>query len=154
MHLPPSEQAALAAQQPQVKHLDIFGAVEAGDEGSVDELLSRHSNEILERRGGSGEDLPFLVAAREGHIGIMRIMHDKEPRVVQQTNGTGWSALHVAAIRDHVDVVNQLMEWDPKLIDARTKLWAATPFIVAGMYGKVDVLKAMFDKKGQEILTQ
>mmetsp|Transcript_16807 Transcript_16807/g.40316 ORF Transcript_16807/g.40316 Transcript_16807/m.40316 type:complete len:177 (-) Transcript_16807:14-544(-) len=49
--------------------------------------------------------------------------------------------------------VNQLLEWDPKLIDARDKD-GKTPFIMAVCNkGHVDVLKALYAKR-KDLLTQ
>ncbi|CEM30734.1 unnamed protein product [Vitrella brassicaformis CCMP3155] len=71
---------------------------------------------------------------------------------------TGSNALHLAAFDGRLAAVKQLLEWDPKLVDARTKSgwWGpgATPFIYAAVNGHVEVLKVLYAKGGEDLLTQ
>ncbi|CEM07000.1 unnamed protein product [Vitrella brassicaformis CCMP3155] len=64
---------------------------------------------------------------------------------------SGRNALHWAAREGHVAAVNKLMEWDPKLIDARNE-HGTTPFIKAANKGHVDVMKALLEWGGGALL--
>ncbi|CEM07005.1 unnamed protein product [Vitrella brassicaformis CCMP3155] len=95
---------------------------------------------------------PFIVAAAEGHVGVMSVMYESKPDVLQQTdNQLGNTALHRAAWSGRVAAVNKLMEWDPKLIDARNK-YGWTPFMSAAYNGHVDVLEALLEWGGGALL--
>jgi len=84
----------------------------------------------------------------------MKVMYESKLDVLQQTSGIGFNALHYAASKGHVAAVNQLLAWDLKLIDARNKVFGMTPFIKAAAGGHVDVLKALYAKGGEDLLTQ
>ncbi|CEM06980.1 unnamed protein product [Vitrella brassicaformis CCMP3155] len=143
--------APAPAPQPQIKHADIFDAVKAGDLQSVRLFIARDGKDILDKRDNAG-DTPFLEDALYGHVGVMSLMYETKPDVLQQTNKSGRNALHWAAREGHVAAVNKLMEWDPKLIDARDEN-GYTPFISAAYGGHVDVLKALYAKR-KDLLTQ
>jgi len=64
---------------------------------------------------------PFIVAAREGHVGIITVMYESKRDTPQQRDSRGWNALHWAAQENRVAVVKQLLKWDPSLIDARNE---------------------------------
>ncbi|CEM22044.1 unnamed protein product [Vitrella brassicaformis CCMP3155] len=107
------------APRPQtVKHSDIFEAVRANDIQSVAHLIDTEK-EILDKRW-SGMT-PFIVAAREGHVGIITVMYESKRDTPQQRDSRGWNALHWAAQENRVAVVKQLLKWDPSLIDARNE---------------------------------
>ncbi|CEL97843.1 unnamed protein product [Vitrella brassicaformis CCMP3155] len=100
-------------------------------------------------------DTPFIVAAQRGHVGIMSVMYESRPDVLQQTDTKiGYTAMHYAAKRGHLAAVNQLLEWDSKLLDAHSSRMGMTPFLTAVTHGKVDVMEAMYAKGGKKLLTQ
>ncbi|CEM38044.1 unnamed protein product [Vitrella brassicaformis CCMP3155] len=155
---PPAQQPSVktppGAPQPKIKHTDMFDAVKFADEQSVRLLIKRDGKNILDKRDNN-EWTPFLKAAWEGHVGVMSAMYESKPDVLQQTETSpyGWNAMHYAAMKGHAAAVNKLLEWDPKLIDARDKD-GKTPFIMAVCNkGHVDVLKALYAKR-KDLLTQ
>jgi len=87
-------------------------AARRGDEEAVTQLMNTHGVDFVERE-------LFLEAALQGHVGIMSVMYKSKPDVLLQTNKTGETAMHLAAYHGHLAAVDQLLEWDPKLIDAR-----------------------------------
>ncbi|CEM23315.1 unnamed protein product, partial [Vitrella brassicaformis CCMP3155] len=148
----PSVKTPPSAPQPQIKHTDIFDAVNAGDEAveAVRLLINKEGKDILDKRDDY-EITPFLLAAQKCQYGS--------------------NALHRAAGSGHVAAVNKLLEWDPKLIDAHT--WAdvlevlyakrndlltqtrelgTTPFIRAAWEGHVGVMEAMLEWGGGALL--
>ncbi|CEM00698.1 unnamed protein product [Vitrella brassicaformis CCMP3155] len=102
-----------------IEHTDVFDAVLAGDEQSqtLRLLISKDGNHILDKRDESKlKFTPFLRAVEEGHVGVMSVMYESKPDVLQQTTGGGDNAMYLAAEYGHVAAVNQLLEWDPKLL--------------------------------------
>ncbi|CEL96908.1 unnamed protein product [Vitrella brassicaformis CCMP3155] len=138
-----------SAPQPQIKHADIFDAVRKGDEQSVHLLIERDGKDILDKRDESeilSKKTPFLLAAAEGHAGVMLVMYESKPDVLQQTDELGLTALHFAGQKGNVASVEQLLVWDPKLIGARSD-YGSTPFMEAAREGHVDVMSVMYESK-------
>jgi len=147
-----------SAPQPQIKHNDIFKAAEVGDVEAVRALIAsdryKDGKSILDKRDESQyKNTPFLVAAEKGHVDVMSVIHEKKPDVLQQTDENRDNALHHAASNGRLAAVDQLLEWDPKLIDARDK-GGKTSFMLAAYYGHVKVMEALFAKGGEKLLTQ
>ncbi|CEM24636.1 unnamed protein product [Vitrella brassicaformis CCMP3155] len=88
----------------------------------------------------------FLLAAGLGNFGIMKVMYESKPDVLQQTDKYDYSALHFAARHGCLAAVNQVLEWDPKLIDGRTDA-GYTPFMKAAAFGHVNVMMALYAKR-------
>ncbi|CEM06973.1 unnamed protein product [Vitrella brassicaformis CCMP3155] len=154
---PPAQQPSVktppSTPQPQIKHADLFRAAVFGDEQSVHLLIEREGKDILDKRDELIFKLtPFLWAANKGHVGVMSVMYESKPDVLQQTEQFGNTVMHLAVNRGHVAMVNKLLEWDPKLIDARTPS-GETPFMEAARDGHVDVLEALYDKR-KDLVTQ
>jgi len=121
---------------------------------SVIGLIKKHGPDILDKRDESGDKAtPFLLAAEKDHVDIMSVMYESKPDVLQQTDHwNGCNAMHWAAWEGHVAAVNKLLEWDPKLIDARSKTgWTA--FMFAAFNGHVAVMEALYTKR-KDLLTQ
>ncbi|CEL95524.1 unnamed protein product [Vitrella brassicaformis CCMP3155] len=60
--------------QPMIKRNDIFEASKAGDEQSCIMLINKEGIKILDKREGVFKKTPFLVAAGEGHVGVMSVI--------------------------------------------------------------------------------
>ncbi|CEM38514.1 unnamed protein product [Vitrella brassicaformis CCMP3155] len=135
---------------------DIFEPVTKGSVPAVIQLIDKHGKKILETRheDTGAKATPFIVAARWGYVAIMNIMYIRYgPSILQQRDNTNASALHWAAFYMHLEVVNQLLVWDPKLIDARNDT-KQTAFHKATESDAVDVMKAMHAIKGNALLTE
>jgi len=76
----------------------------------------------------------------------MKVMYESKPDVLQQTDKYDYSALHFAARHGCLAAVNQVLEWDPKLIDGRTDA-GYTPFMKAAAFGHVNVMMALYAKR-------
>lgn len=55
-------------------------------------------------------DTPFLVAARHGHVNILRVLHEEFNVPHSQCNVDGKSALHEAAQNSHVNCIHYLVQ--------------------------------------------
>ncbi|CEM34152.1 unnamed protein product, partial [Vitrella brassicaformis CCMP3155] len=129
----------------KIKRRNIYSAVRAGDVTSVAQLIKLRGPSILDNEevtcfcciGGT----PFTEAAKRGHVGIMSVMCESNPDVLQQLT------------KDRVAAVNQLLEWNPKSLDARNER-GFTPFIKAAYDGNVDVMTVLHAKGGEKLLTQ
>ncbi|CEM11960.1 unnamed protein product [Vitrella brassicaformis CCMP3155] len=141
-----------AKSRPSAQENDIFDAAKAGDTQDVRSLIARDGKDILDKRN-TFKMTPFLVAAQEGHVSVMKVIHESKPDVLQQTADDKKNALHLAAYDGHVAAVNQLLEWNPELIDAADK-FGKTPFFFAAGIGHVEVMEVLYAKGGEELLTQ
>mmetsp|Transcript_27869 Transcript_27869/g.69582 ORF Transcript_27869/g.69582 Transcript_27869/m.69582 type:complete len:147 (+) Transcript_27869:250-690(+) len=84
----------------------------------------------------------------------MKVMYDRYgPSILQQRDIGDQTALHWAAWGTKLAAVNQLLAWDPKLIDARDRT-KRTAFHAAADHDAVDVMKAMCAIKGKDLLTE
>ena len=55
-------------------------------------------------------DTPFLVAARHGHVSLLREMHVHHGVSLQHTNSDGKTALHEAAQNGQIEAIGYLVE--------------------------------------------
>jgi len=129
------------------KESDIFEAVRANDVQSVAHLIDTEKEILDKREEGYFKLKPFIVAAKEGHVGVMSVIYCSKPDILQQTDVTGWNAMHIAAREGHAAAVKQLLEWDAKLLYSCTAS-GETPLMLAARNGHVDVIQAMHRKAG------
>jgi len=102
---------SLSPQPSNAEHADIFEAVKARDEQSVRLFIERDGKDILDKRDFIGFT-PFLHAAQSGHVGVMSVMYESKPDVLQQTDNGRGNALHQALLLSKPgDVVAKLLEW-------------------------------------------
>ncbi|CEM11942.1 unnamed protein product [Vitrella brassicaformis CCMP3155] len=133
------------------EYSDIFDAVLHGDDAAVNQLLEGDPT-LIDKRDFYGRT-PFLDAAEKGHVGVMKAIHESKSDVLQQTTDDKKNALHLAAYDGHVAAVDQLLEWNPKLIDAADK-YDNTPLMGAAFGGHVEVMEVLYAKGGEELLKQ
>ncbi|CEM38517.1 unnamed protein product [Vitrella brassicaformis CCMP3155] len=135
---------------------DIFEAVNDGNLLRVTQLIDKRGKKILDTRDEDSftKFTPVIEAAEEGKVDIMKVMYERYgPSILQQRDTGGESALHWAAFCKQLAAVNQLLAWDPKLIDARDRT-KRTAFHAAADHDAVDVMKAMCAIKGKDLLTE
>ncbi|VDK50456.1 unnamed protein product [Gongylonema pulchrum] len=85
-----------------------------------------------------------MWAAMNGVELSIRTIIDLNPIIRRDDSDKhGFTALHLAAARDHVNVVNTLifLGWDIE----KKNHFGETPFIVAAKYGSVRALRALLD---------
>lgn len=74
---------------------------------AVIQLLNSHGAKVDMRN--NGKRTAFLDAAKQGDLKVVQLLQQKRADINQVTGVNGWSALHEAAGRGHVDVVKWLI---------------------------------------------
>ncbi|CEL96929.1 unnamed protein product [Vitrella brassicaformis CCMP3155] len=79
---------------------------------AVNQLLDWGGPKLLSARGGARRFSPFMRAAENGHLDVLKSMYGKGGKglLIQQDNA-GQTALHVAVYKGEDAVVAQLLQW-------------------------------------------
>ncbi|PHT60453.1 Ankyrin repeat-containing protein [Capsicum baccatum] len=103
----------------------------------------------------------FHVAAKSGHLGIVRELLAMWPGLCKVCNSSNTSPLYSAAVKGHLDVVNAILDADVSSIRIVRKN-GKTALHTTARYGLLDIVKALIerdpdiisikDKKGQTAL--
>lgn len=92
------------------------------------------------------DESPLMIAALEGQLDICAQLIAKDADV----NKTGWTPLHYAASRGHLDVIRLLLE-NYAFIDAASPN-GTTPLMMAAQYGSDDAVKLLLDEGADPLL--
>lgn len=114
----------------------------------ADYLAKRPAVNIDERN--AKDETPLMLAVLKGHIGLARILIEREADV----NKTGWAPLHYAATYGGpvaVEQVKLLLEHHA-YIDAESPN-GTTPLMMAAQYGSLDVVKLLLEEGADALLT-
>jgi uncharacterized protein len=113
---------------------DIWEAAEAGDVGEVERLVGQDLG-LLDATNGNGST-PLLLAAAEGHVGVVRWLLDRGA-AIDQRDAYGHTALCAASFYGPPPVVRLLVERgaDPTIPTQRG--W--TPLIMASKFGRLEI---------------
>lgn len=138
-------------------------AVTIGNEALVSLLLEHGAkpDDVPDDSKWDKNSTPLLIAARNGHAGIVRLLLDAGASASRRlsVNRTithdryGWdqegitveteSALDLAAIGGHVDIIETIIERDPSLVNSIAESTGNTPLLYAvehRQFGAVDAL--------------
>jgi len=85
---------------------DLFAAAERGEAAHVDRLLARGANPDIRRE--RDHDTPLLLAARAGHLDVVKRLVDAGA-AVNQTHDAMGSPLQAAVLNSQTDVVGFLL---------------------------------------------
>ncbi|XP_041014779.1 ankyrin repeat-containing protein At2g01680 [Juglans microcarpa x Juglans regia] len=123
-------------------------------------LLRFSDLQTLKIRSKSDMDA-FHVAAKRGHLGIVKELLGIWPELCNSCDSTNTSPLYSAAVQDHLDVVNTIMAADSGSVRIVRKN-GKTALHTAARYGLLRIVKALIehdpgiirikDKKGQTAL--
>lgn len=138
----------------------LYVAAENGHAHVVAEFVKHSDLQTASIPANNGFD-PFHVAAKQGHLEILRELVSCFPNLVMTTDTSNCTALHTAAAQGHVDVVNLLLDADSNLAKiARNN--GKTVLHTAARMGHLEVAKSVLskdpsigfrtDKKGQTAL--
>ncbi|CAN1253532.1 Ankyrin repeat-containing protein At5g02620 [Linum perenne] len=155
-----SEAKGLLSVQNQEGETPLYAATECGQADVVSEMLGYMDLDTASIAARNGFD-PFHVAAKQGHLEILRELLDVFPNLAMTTDLSCTTALHTAASQGHIDVVNLLLETDSNLAKiARNN--GKTVLHSAARMGHLEVVHSLLindpssglrtDKKGQTAL--
>ncbi|KAJ4891425.1 Ankyrin repeat family protein [Raphanus sativus] len=138
----------------------LYTAAENGQSAVVEEMLKHMDLQTASIAARNGFD-PFHVAAKQGHLEVLKILLETFPNLAMTTDLLCTTALHTAATQGHIDVVNLLLETDSNLAKI-AKNNGKTALHSAARMGHVEVVKSLIgndpsigfrtDKKGQTAL--
>uniref|UniRef100_A0A5B6YPT2 PGG domain-containing protein n=1 Tax=Davidia involucrata TaxID=16924 RepID=A0A5B6YPT2_DAVIN len=150
----------LLSKQNQEGETALYVAVENGNAPVVGEFLKHLDLKTASIAARNGYD-PFHVAAKQGHLEVLKELLNSFPNLVMTTDPSNSTALHTAAAQGHIDAVNLLLEADSNLAKiARNN--GKTVLHSAARMGHLEVVKSLVskdpsigfrtDKKGQTAL--
>ncbi|KAL3506959.1 hypothetical protein ACH5RR_032341 [Cinchona calisaya] len=148
------------SKQNQEGETSLFVAAENGHAFVVGEFLKYVDVETASIGANNGYD-PFHVAAKQGHLEVLKELLRFFPNLNMTTDSSNTTALHTAAAQGHIDVVNLLLDIDPNIAKiARNN--GKTVLHTAARMGHLEVVKSLLskdpsigfrtDKKGQTAL--
>ena len=108
-------------------------------------LLMDHPKINLNALNRSGES-SLMLAALNGQLDIATRLVKKGADI----NKTGWTPLHYAATKGHVEVIKLLLE-NHAYIDAESPN-GSTPLMMASMYGSPQAVKLLIDEGADPLL--
>ncbi|HUK87026.1 MAG TPA: ankyrin repeat domain-containing protein [Terriglobales bacterium] len=116
----------------------------ASYDGKTDEVISsvEHGADVNFR--GKGDFSPIVIAARNGHLDIVKFLVEHGARVDQRDNNRKKSALLAAAFKGHYDVVQYVVEKGADLDVQAVNGW--TPLHDAAYIGNFQIVKLLVDR--------
>lgn len=152
--------AALATAQTEAGETALYIAAENNSEELFRYLLRFYDFEAAAIRSRVDLDA-FHVAAKLGHVGIVKELLSLWPAFCRVCNSSNTSALYSAAVMDHLDVVNSILDVDESTARIVRKN-GKTALHTAARVGYYQIVKALLqrdpgivsiiDKKGQTAL--
>ncbi|XP_047316502.1 ankyrin repeat-containing protein At5g02620-like [Impatiens glandulifera] len=138
----------------------LYVAAESGHVDLVTELIKYYDASTAGVKARNGYD-PFHIAAKQGDLGIVKVLMDAFPELSLTSDQLNTTALHTAAAQGHVEIVNFLLEKNSGLATI-AKSNSKTALHSSARNGHLDVVKALLrnepgmatrvDKKGQTAL--
>ncbi|XP_015083956.1 ankyrin repeat-containing protein ITN1-like [Solanum pennellii] len=115
-------------------------AVVRGDVETIQKLIEEDSNIVEQTLEGSLQHTILHLAARLGHVELVREIVKLFPEMVSAENRDEETPLHEACREGRVEIVRILLENDP-WVAYKTNLWDKSVFYVACERGRIEVVK-------------
>ncbi|KAH0642470.1 hypothetical protein KY290_034057 [Solanum tuberosum] len=115
-------------------------AVFRGDVEAIQKLIEEDSNIVRQTIEGSLQHTILHLAARLGHVELVREIVKLFPEMVSAENRDQETPLHEACREGRVEIVRILLENDPS-IAYKTNLWDKSVLYVACERGRIEVVK-------------
>ncbi|KAF3432116.1 hypothetical protein FNV43_RR26855 [Rhamnella rubrinervis] len=150
----------LMAVQNDAGETAVYVAAENNLEDVFGYLLKFCDIRTLKIRSKSDMDV-FHVAAKRGHLGIVKTLLSIWPELCRSCDSTNTSPLYSAAVQDHVEVVNAILDADVGSMmivrkNGKTALHNAARYgllnIARTLIGRDPGITCIKDKKGQTAL--
>jgi ankyrin repeat protein len=143
--------AAVLAQTERLEREGRFPGGSAADhqlwyaayDGRTDEVISAIEQGADVNYKGKGHFSPIVIAARNGHLDIVRYLVEHGARIDQRDNNRKKSALLAAAFKGHFDCVQYLVEHGANLNVQAVNGW--TPLHDAAYIGNFPIVKLLVD---------
>ncbi|KAA8529001.1 hypothetical protein F0562_033511 [Nyssa sinensis] len=136
--------SALMALQNDGGETALYIAAENNFQEIFSYLLKFCDRQIVMIRSKSDMDA-FHVAAKRGHLGIVKELLGLWPELCRSCNSSNTSPLYSAAVQDHLDVVNAILDADVSSIQIVRKN-GKTALHTAARYGLLRIVKALMDR--------
>ncbi|XP_022990084.1 ankyrin repeat-containing protein At2g01680-like [Cucurbita maxima] len=134
----------LMAMQNDAGETALYMAAENNLEEVFSYLLQFSTVQILKIRSKS--DLhPFHVAAKRGHLGIVKELLGIWPELCRSCDSSNTSPLYSAAVQDHLEVVNAILDADVGTVRIVRKNGKTALHNVA-RYGLLRIVKTLIDR--------
>ncbi|PSR91040.1 Ankyrin repeat-containing protein [Actinidia chinensis var. chinensis] len=156
----PASIAALMAMQSDAGETALYIAAENNFQEIFSYLLRLCDLQTAMIRSKSDLNA-FHVAAKCGHLGIVKELLGIWPELCRLCNSSNTSPLYSAAVQDHLDVVNAILDTDASTVRIVRKN-GKTALHTAARYGLLRIVEALIsrdpgivsikDKKGQTAL--
>ncbi|XP_047336200.1 ankyrin repeat-containing protein At5g02620-like [Impatiens glandulifera] len=138
----------------------LYVASECGYFGLVKELIKYYDAEMASLKATNGYD-PFHIAAKQGHLGILKVLTEAFPELSLTCDQSNRTSLHTAASQGHTEIVNFLLERNSGLAtiarsNGKTALHSSARNghlnVAIALLSKEPGIGTRIDKKGQTAL--
>ena len=128
------------------KYTMLILASANGNAQVVNYLLNQGANVRAETDQGTNS---FSLAAEKGHLNIVKLLHSKDPSILEQKDKKGRTALIWASMKGHLDVVKFLVQngADKDVLSNEGE----TPLLVASTNNHDDVVIYLTNQTGGTI---
>lgn len=116
----------------------------AAYDGDTQQVISSIEQGADANFRGKGGFSPIVIAARNGHLDIVRYLVEHGAKVDQRDNNRKKSALLAAAFKGHYDVVQYVVEHGADLNVQAVNGW--TPLHDAAYIGDFEIVKLLVDR--------
>jgi hypothetical protein len=124
---------------PSPDHLDgLYIALRDGSLKAAQALIDWPKTNVDTRT--LKDETPLMMACLRGQADVARKLIARGADV----NKTGWTPLHYAATKGHVEIIRMLLD-ESAYIDAESPN-GTTPLMMAAMYGTPDAVKLLIDE--------